>query len=132
MTVHEALLDDDTCNGSGAGNAIHIAGIERQRLFAQYVLPRGDRRERPRDVLGVGQWDVDRVDARIIEQRLVAGDGARHGPRTRVGVRAREVAAGHRHQLAAAGQAHGRDYAAIDARRPENAPTESPHSAVVS
>ena len=81
------FFDDDPGRGRGVGDAIHVLGIERERLFAQHVLAGGDGRERPRHVIAVGQRNVDGVDVRIGEQRVVAGDRARDLPLAGVGRR---------------------------------------------
>ena len=98
--------------------------IECQRLFAEHVLARCDRGKRPRDVIGIGERNVNRVDARIVEQRLVSGDRARDRPFARVGFGARALAAGHGDKLAPAGEADRRNYATVDARGAENAPAK--------
>ena len=105
VAVHEALFDDHAGRGGRGGDAIDVVRIERQWLFAEHVLAGGDRGERPRHVIGIGQRNVDRVDGRIVEQRLVTGNGARDRPFARVGFGARAVAAGHGDELAAAGEA---------------------------
>ena len=82
----------------------------------------GHRRQRPLDVLGVGQGNVDGIDAGIIEQRLVAGDGARNRPVAREGFAAPAIAAGDGDEIAATSQAHGGNHPPVDARRAKEAP----------
>ncbi len=86
MAIHEALFHDHAGRRGGGGNAIDVMRIERERLLAQHVLAGGDRGQRPRHVLGVGQRNVDGVDRGIVEQRLVTLR-PRAGCRTRARVR---------------------------------------------
>ncbi len=101
MPIHEAFLDDHAGGRGRGGDAIDVRRIEREWLFAQHVLAGGDRRQRPRHVLGIGEGNVDGVDARIVEQRLIAGDGAWDRPLGGVAFGASQLAAGDRDQLAA-------------------------------
>ena len=77
MAIHEALFDETRARGGGRGDAIDVRRIERDRLFAQHVLAGRDRRQRPGHVIGVRQGNVDRVDARVIDDRLIPHHRAR-------------------------------------------------------
>ena len=77
----------------GVERRLRVLGPPRQRLLAQHVLAGLQRADRPRHVQRVRQRDVDRVDLRVGEQRLVAAVRAaepvlgrvRLGPRRRRG-----------------------------------------------
>ena len=127
VTIHEPFFDDDAGRRGGGGNAIDVGRIERERLLAQHMLAGGDRRQRPRHVIGVGKGNVDRVDAGVIKQRVVPLDGPRDRPLGGVLRRPHRVAAGHRDQFAAPRQPHRGNDAAVDARGAKDSP---PHHAI--
>jgi len=74
-----------------------------QRLLAQHVAPALRGAHRPLRVQAVGQRNVDRVERVVVEQRVVAGMGARDAEVGRERARLGGVAAAHRvdaHQAA--------------------------------
>ena len=89
---------------AGVDHPLRLGGGQRQRLLAQDVLAGPGRGDRPLGVEVVGQRDVDGVDVRVGEERLVRAVGAS-------GCRARRrplgawaaVAGGDRDDLAASG-----------------------------
>ena len=60
--VHERLGRDSSRAAGGLRDPIHVVHRERQRLFAEHVLARVERPDRPLGVEAVGQRDVDGVD----------------------------------------------------------------------
>ena len=73
--------------------------IRAHRLLAEHVLAGLERADRPLAVQPVRQRDVDRVDRRVGEQRLVAAVGGRDAVLARVRVGPRLVARCHRGHL---------------------------------
>jgi hypothetical protein len=51
---------------------IIAARLHGDRLFGQHMLSGGQRLQRPLDMHVIGQRNIDRIDARIGQQRLIA------------------------------------------------------------
>ena len=94
VPVHERLGDVDVGRRRGGGDAVDLVQGQRQRLLAEHVLAGLGGPHRPLGVQVVRQRNVDRVDVRVGEQRLVAGDAARNPPLRRGRRRLVGVAAG--------------------------------------
>ena len=81
QAIHERLA------GEGAGlpvrveDRVDLEGGERHRLLDQDMLAGLRRLDRPFGVARMRRRDVDRLDLRIVEQRLVAVEDARAGER---------------------------------------------------
>src|SRR5207302_885169 len=69
---HERLHQQAACVFGGVEGVLGIGGGSRERLLAQHVLARLERADRPRHVERVRQRDVDGLNARVLEERLVA------------------------------------------------------------
>ena len=98
-------------------------GGQGERLLAQDVLAGPSRGDRPFGVQVVGQRDVDRVDVRVGEERLVGAVGPRDPELGRRPPPRARLARGDREDLAARRTAHPRDdLAKGDVGRREDAP----------
>src|SRR5258708_37226372 len=84
-------------------HALGLRRIQRQRLLAEHVLARLERADGPRLVVAVDERDVDRVDLRVVEKRIVRGGRARSVESIRHLPRALRVAARDRPPAALAG-----------------------------
>src|SRR6185312_17227070 len=125
--VHESLHEVQPGCVRGLSHLLRLDRVHAQRLLAQDVLARGEGFERPLPMHRVDQRDVDRVDLRIVEERLIGFSDARH-PVLR-GHRARPlaIAAGDRHQAAIARSGDGgHDRLGGDVRRAQYAPADLP------
>lgn len=77
--IHEGFHHDQTWMIRRCVNqATSIGGVETERLLAQYVLARLERRDRPVDMEVVRQGVVNCLDARISEQVVVRPVCDRH------------------------------------------------------
>ena len=94
MPVHEAFHQHEPVAPRELEDRLDLAGATRERLLAENVLSRLERKRRPLNVERVRQRDVDRVDLVVREQRVVAPVRAPDPVRTRVRVGPRSVAAG--------------------------------------
>jgi len=72
MAVHEGLHQQPAVALGCVEGALDLIGSPVHRLFAEHVLPRLERADRPIDVHGVGQRVVDDLDVVVCEQRLVS------------------------------------------------------------
>ena len=91
---HERLHQHAPGPLGGVERALRLLRPPRQRLLAEHVLAGLQRPDRPLDVQRVRQRDVDRVDLRVGEQRLVAAVRAREPVLGGVRTGALRVAAG--------------------------------------
>ena len=107
MAVHEGFADHHACRLRFAGDRIDIRDRRRQRLLAEHVLAGPHRPDRPCGMERVRQRVVDRIDLRIVDERLVTGVNARDPPLARVDLGPRMIPARHRHELVARRGAHG-------------------------
>ena len=97
--------------------------VSAHRLFAQHVLAGFGRLDRPFGVARVRRRDIDRIDLRVGEQRLVAVDDARAGKRLgEPGLAG--IARADRHELAGARMRDAAGKGLGDAARPDNAPAD--------
>ena len=109
---------------SAASNAsLDVVRRDAERLLAQHVLSGLEGADRPLDVHGVRERDVDRLDVGILEERLIAPVCALDLAPARVGIRPA------RSRLATATGRPGRDSSAredevVDLRRREDAPAD--------
>ena len=65
IAVVESLDDGDARCGGSIGDLPRLGGVGRERLFAQHMLARGDRRQGPFGVQPIGERVVDGVDLRV-------------------------------------------------------------------
>ncbi len=86
------------------GDRLGLRGIEADRLLAEHVLAGLQRTDGPRRMKMIGQGNVDRIDRRVGDQRLVAIEGAWQAQRRR-GL-CRTFAGGDRNDLGAPAGAH--------------------------
>jgi len=78
VAVMHALHEDATGTARSLGNGIRFAFVAGERLFAEDVLARLQRADRPWRVQRIGQPDVNRIDGWIGKQRVVRRMHARH------------------------------------------------------
>ena len=93
VAVHERLYQDEP---GGVGRVVRLLGLGRVagvRLLAEHVLAGLEGAHRPRVVHPVRQRDVDGVDVRVLEQRLVRAVRLRDPVLARVRLRLRPVTA---------------------------------------
>jgi hypothetical protein len=95
-----------------------------ERLLAEHVLAHLERADRPVDVHGVRQRDVDGLDLRVREQLLVAAVRPLDPSLPRVGLRAADVATRHRDDIEVGGRLGARQELVVDVRRGEEAPPD--------
>ena len=77
LAVHERLHQQDARLPAGVDHPLRLGRGHRERLLAQDVLAGPGRRDRPLGVEVVRQRDVDGVDVRVGQQRLVRAVRAR-------------------------------------------------------
>src|SRR5947209_1093116 len=121
---HERLHQQAACVFGGVEAVLGIGGGSRERLLAQHVLARLERADRPRHVERVRQRDVDGLDVRVLEERLVATVRALDPPLARVRVGAGLVAARDRDEIGLRRGLRRRDDHAVDVRRREDCPAD--------
>ena len=104
------------------GHPVDVRGHQRHRLLAQHVFAGGNRAERPLHVQVIGQRDVDGVDRRVRQHRVVAAVGGPDLPLGGVAGGALGRTAGHAHQRAACRRTNSGNDRSIDAGRAQQAP----------
>ena len=124
MAVHERLGHHDAGLARGLGDRVHLVQGHGQRLLAEDVFAGLGRLDGPRGVEAVGQRDVDDVDVRVSQHRLVAAERAGDAPFGGVGLRVGQVAAGDRGQPVARRCAQRGDQRPVDVGRAQQAPTQ--------
>ena len=72
VPVHERLGQHQSRRVGGVEGLLDLRRAPRVGLLAEHVLAGRERLHRPRVMQAVRQRDVDAVDLRILEQRLVA------------------------------------------------------------
>ncbi len=92
------------------GDRLGLRGIEADRLLAEHVLAGLQRTDGPRRMKMIGQGNVDRIDRRVGDQRLVAVEGAWQAQRRRGLRRPGALAGGDRNHLGAPASAHAGDH----------------------
>ena len=102
VAPHERLGEHEAAALGGVERARDVVGVTRQRLLAEHVPAGLQRAQRPLDVERVRQRDVDRLDVRIGEQRLVGAVRTWNAERPRLSLGARAVARADRDDLDAA------------------------------
>jgi len=128
VAVHERLHQDPPRSAGGVEGALDLLRPPVERLLAEHMLSGLERAHRPLDVQRVRQRDVDRVDVRILEERLIRAVRGRDLPLARicVGGLLRPARDGdevdHRRLLRA------RDHLAVDIRRREDAESHASSS----
>ena len=123
--VHEGLHQVLARGLRGGRHLLRLGRVHRERLFAQHVLARLERAQRPLLVQVVGQRVVDDIDLRVGEQRLIRLDHAGVGVGRKHLARTFPAATRHSHEPAVAGSRNRREHrAAGNVRRPEHAPAE--------
>jgi hypothetical protein len=119
VAIHERFGDHASPGARDCRDAIDVLRRERQRLFAQDVLARIERAQRPLDVQRIRQRDVNRVDGRIADQGVVAGVCDRDLPLGGIRLSAPAIAAGDGSDRRSARGTHRRDQPPVDLRGPE-------------
>ena len=122
--IHEAFHQRQPGLCECRHNARGIGGIEAQRLFAQHRLAGGGAFDGPIAMHGIGQRNIDRIDAGIGKE-VVIGDNLDAGLVTEPPPCLIRIAAGRGHQLAVPRFADaGHDGVARDPRSStENSPS---------
>ena len=117
VQVHERLEHGDAVGLRRRLDQVEFGERGHERLFAQDVLPGFGGLHRPLAVQGVGQRDVDGVDVRVGEQRLVAAVRCGDVPLLGVSLCLVQIAAGNGDQLAPLRLANRRNQRPVDPRR---------------
>jgi hypothetical protein len=131
VPVHERLCEEPPGPLGGVERGDCVLRVARERLLADDVLSRLEHTDRPLAVERVRERDVDGVDVRVPEQRLVGAVGALDLPSPRVLVRSRPVAARDRDQVDLRGSMSAGDDEPVDVGRREDAEAHHPHDASV-
>ena len=122
---HERLHQDEPGAIGGVERLGHLLGPPGVRLLAQHVLAGRQAGHRPRVVERVRDGDVDRVDPRVREHRLVRAEGPRDLVLPGVCLGPRRVAARDRHDLDLARQSGAPQELPVDVAGAEDAPADS-------
>ncbi len=69
--------------GRRGGDGLGLRRVQPDWLLAEHMLPGLERADGPRRMQMIGQGDVDRVDRRVGDERLVAVEGAGQAERCR-------------------------------------------------
>ena len=77
ITHHERLYHATPAAVARRDDRLRLYRVQRDRLLAQHVLARLECPDRPFDVQVIGQRVIDRIDVRVVEQRLVAAETVR-------------------------------------------------------
>src|SRR5581483_5113398 len=99
VAVHERFRDEQPGLLGRVEHGLRLLRVGGQRLLAEHVLAGLERPDRPLAVERVRQRDVDRLDVRILEQRLVRAVGALDPPLARECLRPPPLAARDRDQV---------------------------------
>ena len=99
VAVHERLHQQPLVALRGVESALHVLSSAAEGLLAQDVLAGLERAHGPLDVHRVGHRDVDDLDIRVVQQRLVATVSSLDSLLARVALRSRGVAARDGHDL---------------------------------
>ena len=110
---------------AGGRHCVHLSKGDGQRFLAEHVLARLHGFDAPFGVQAVGQRDVDDVDVRVGQHRLIAAEGVRDVPFGRVSLGVRQIAAGDGGQPVARRGAQRCDERSIDVGRAQQAPVEN-------
>lgn len=76
QAVHIGLAGEDPGLVGLVIDGLGLMRRERDGLFHQHMLARADRLDRPFGMADMRGGDVDRLDIRVVDQRLIAGDDA--------------------------------------------------------
>ena len=128
VPVVERLHHDEPGARRDRRHRFGFRGVRRERLLAEHVLARLQRRDRPLGMEPVGQRVVDRIDLGIGEERRVRVVHGRDPVLRREGLGAAAIAGRHRSHLGFGVVAGGLDHPARrDARRAEDADPDRGH-----
>ena len=127
VAPHERLHQQAPGPVGRVEGGLDLRGAARHRLLAEHVLARLERADRPLAVERVREGDVDGLDVRVVEQRLVAAVRALDAPLPRVLLGAGGVAARDRDQVARVRALRGRDHEPVDMRRGDDSPADRLH-----
>ncbi len=116
MAIHERLHEQTVVALGQVERRPHVGLAAAQRLLAQHVLARLQRPAGPLQVQRVGQRDVDGVDVRIGQQRLIAVVGALDPALRGVPLGPPSVTAGDGQHRGAARLRHALDERVVDPR----------------
>jgi len=105
--------------------ALDILVAAAERLLAEDMLARLQGADRPVDVQRVRERDVDRLDVRVGEERLVAPVRALDPALARIRLRAGEIAARHRDDVDPVGRRRAREDEAVDVGRREDSQADA-------
>ena len=70
--VHKGFHELEIAGISGIGHGNRIGGRRRQGLLAEHMLAGAQGAQRPLGMHGIGQGNINGVDVRIVQQRVIA------------------------------------------------------------
>ena len=121
VPVHERLGQHQSGRVGGVEGLLDLGRAPRVGLLAEHVLARGERLHRPGVMQAVRQRDVDAVDLRVLEQRLVAPVRALETVLGGVRLSLRSVPAPNRDDVDAIGALRSGEDGVVDPRGREEA-----------
>src|SRR5438105_3696086 len=124
MRPHEAFHETDVFRSAEGYDFFRLSSRGRERLLAEDVLPSFRRLPSPFAVQGIGQWVIDSVDIRVIQQRFITAVGPGNAcGRSRRPCPAQR-AAGDGDQIAMRGPGKRRQQPIIDVGNAQNTPAK--------